>query len=114
MKQWNAALFFQNGMQWAPRFRTIPGLRGDAYDFDVTGISDPENGGRASKSILSPKLSMIFGPSAQTELYANAGYGFHSNDARGATITRDPVRACRRSASRPWRARSRRRRESGA
>ena len=33
---------------------------------------------------------MIFGPFGQTELYANAGYGFHSNDARGATITRDP------------------------
>jgi len=90
VQQWNAALFFQNTMQWAPRFRTILGLRGDTYDFDVTGISDPENGGRASKSILSPKLSMIFGPFRQTELYANAGYGFHSNDARGATITRDP------------------------
>ena len=36
---------------------------------------------------------MIFGPFGQTELYANAGYGFHSNDARGATITRDPGRA---------------------
>jgi outer membrane receptor protein involved in Fe transport len=34
---------------------------------------------------------MIFGPFGHTELYANAGYGFHSNDARGATITRDPA-----------------------
>ena len=91
VQQWNAALFFQNNMQWAPRFRTVLGLRGDYYDFDVTGISDPENGGRASKAIVSPKLSAIFGPYGQTELYANAGYGFHSNDARGATITRDPV-----------------------
>ena len=32
---------FQNDMQWAPRFRTILGLRGDYYHFDVTGISDP-------------------------------------------------------------------------
>ena len=37
VQQWNAALFFQNDMQWAPRFRTILGLRGDYYDFDVTG-----------------------------------------------------------------------------
>ncbi|MCI0635207.1 MAG: TonB-dependent receptor, partial [Actinobacteria bacterium] len=91
VKQWNAALFFQNTMQWAPRFRTVLGLRGDYYDFDVTAISDPANGGNASRGILSPKLSAIFGPYGQTELYANAGYGFHSNDARGATITRDPA-----------------------
>ena len=91
VEQWNAALFFQNTMQWAPRFRTVLGLRGDYYDFDVTGISDPENGGSASRAILSPKLSAIFGPYGQTEFYANAGYGFHSNDARGATITRDPL-----------------------
>ena len=89
--QGNAAVFFQNAMQWAPRFRTILGLRGDYYHFDVTGISDPENGGTASRGIFSPKLSMIFGPYAETELYANFGYGFHSNDARGATIRRDPV-----------------------
>ena len=32
----------------------------------------------------------MLGPFAGTELYVNAGLGFHSNDARGATITRDP------------------------
>nr|MBP9822779.1 TonB-dependent receptor [Thermoanaerobaculia bacterium] len=30
-----------------------------------------------------------FGPWAKTELYLNLGYGFHSNDARGATIRID-------------------------
>ena len=33
----------------------------------------------------------IFGPWTGTELYANAGTGFHSNDARGAAIRVDPV-----------------------
>lgn len=33
---------------------------------------------------------MIFGPFDRTEIYANAGYGFHSNDARGATLRQDP------------------------
>jgi outer membrane receptor protein involved in Fe transport len=32
----------------------------------------------------------VIGPFGGTELYADAGLGFHSNDARGATITRDP------------------------
>jgi hypothetical protein len=90
VKEYSGAVYAQNDTPWTPWFRTIVGLRGDLYGFDVTGISDPENGGDVTKGILSPKLSMIFGPFGQTELYANAGYGFHSNDARGATITRDP------------------------
>jgi len=32
----------------------------------------------------------VIGPFKGTELYVNAGFGFHSNDARGTTITRDP------------------------
>jgi len=32
----------------------------------------------------------VIGPFLGTEFYANAGVGFHSNDARGITITRDP------------------------
>lgn len=51
---------------------------------------DPVNSGEETDAILSPKISVILTPWARTELYANAGYGFHSNDARGATITRDP------------------------
>ena len=33
---------------------------------------------------------MIFGPWAKTEFFINGGYGFHSNDGRGATDTVDP------------------------
>jgi hypothetical protein len=90
VQQGSAALFFQNSTRWSYTFRTILGLRGDVYHYDVVGKSDPENGGTLTQGILSPKLSMIFGPFDQTEIYANAGYGFHSNDARGATIKVDP------------------------
>jgi hypothetical protein len=41
--------------------------------------------------MVSPKFGAVLGPWSGTELYVNAGYGFHSNDARGATITVDPV-----------------------
>jgi hypothetical protein len=44
-----------------------------------------------SAGIWSPKLSLIFGPWDRTEYFVNAGYGFHSNDARGVTIPVDPV-----------------------
>jgi hypothetical protein len=90
VRQASGALFAQTDIPWSGKFRTVLGLRGDLYHFDVVGISNPENGGVVTRGILSPKLSMIFGPFGQTELYANAGYGFHSNDARGVTIRVDP------------------------
>lgn len=65
------------------------GLRYDAYRFKVTS-DDNRNSGEDAKAIASPKLSLTFGPWAHTELYANFGDGFHSNDARGTTIRIDP------------------------
>jgi outer membrane receptor protein involved in Fe transport len=47
----------------------------------------PAASGRASGSKVSPKVSLIFGPWAKTEFFANAGRGFHSNDARGVAGT---------------------------
>ena len=37
------------------------------------------------------RAASSFGPFNGTEFYVNAGFGFHSNDARGTTITRDPA-----------------------
>ncbi len=73
---------------WA---RVYVGVRGDLYWFDVDADSRPENGGREFDGIVNPKVGLILGPWADTELYANYGGGFHSNDARGTTIRVDPV-----------------------
>jgi hypothetical protein len=40
--------------------------------------------------VISPKAGLVLGPWRGTEVYVNAGTGFHSNDARGTTITVDP------------------------
>src|SRR5258708_37318168 len=40
--------------------------------------------------MTSPKAGIVLGPWYKTEFYGNAGYGLHSNDIRGATITVDP------------------------
>ncbi len=40
---------------------------------------------------MSPKFAAAFGPWGGTEFYGNAGMGFHSNDARGAAISVDPL-----------------------
>ena len=85
----SAGVYFENKTEWSETFRTVAGVRGDAYRFDVRG-DNPANSGKAHDSIASPKLSLIFGPWSKTEYYFNAGTGFHSNDARGTTITVDP------------------------
>src|SRR3954464_3775533 len=89
VKETSVGLYMEDTLQITDKFRTIVGVRGDRYNFDVNS-NIPVNSGNASDSIVSPKLSLIFGPWAKTEYFVNYGYGFHSNDARGTTITVDP------------------------
>jgi hypothetical protein len=86
----SAAAYAQNEIAWKPWLRTLAGVRVDGYRFGVDA-SDPANGGISRAGIVSPKGGLVVGPFKGTEFYANAGLGFHSNDARGATITRDPA-----------------------
>ena len=88
--QTSAALYFENKLQWSEKFRTVAGVRGDLYNFDVDS-SRPENSDNRQAAIASPKLSLIFGPWAKTEVYVQGGLGFHSNDGRGTTTRVDPV-----------------------
>lgn len=82
-------VYFQNRTQWLEKFRTVAGVRGDFYRAKVES-DNPANSGEVSASIANPQLSLVFGPWAKTEYYVNLGGGFHSNDARGATITVTP------------------------
>jgi hypothetical protein len=83
-------VYYSNETHWSNRLRTILGVRADTFDFDVA--SDlAANSGMASQSIASPKASVIYSVGGKTELYASAGRGFHSNDARGTTIAVDPA-----------------------
>jgi len=88
--QTSVAPFYEAAIQWADKFRSVLGVRANYYRFDVDS-SLPQNSGKRDDFIASPKLSLIFGPWQKTEYYLNAGYGFHSNDARGTTISVDPV-----------------------
>ena len=89
VRELSAGVYLENVMRWLPGFRSVAGLRYDAYRFAVDS-SIPGNSGKVSAGITSPKLSLIFGPLAQTEVFANYGEGFHSNDARGTTQTQLP------------------------
>jgi outer membrane cobalamin receptor len=87
--QSSVGVFVENATRWTPWFRTVAGLRADAYRAKV-GSDNPLNSGTGNAAIVNPKLGLIFGPWAKTDFYVNAGGGFHSNDARGKTIQVDP------------------------
>ena len=98
VQQTLASVYGQSAVQFSPALRGVFGLRGDRLSAKVNALSDAANSGSASKSLVSPKLSLVAGPFAgagntalaKTEFFFNAGRGFHSNDVRGTTITRDP------------------------
>lgn len=82
--------FYAHQKQWTDRWRTTLGVRADLYDFEVeSGL--PANSGTADDTMISPKANLVYSLSDTTELYVSAGVGFHSNDARGTTITVDPA-----------------------
>ena len=76
--------------RWTPWLRSELGLRADQLRTRVTS-SLPANSGRARDTLTSPKASLVAGPWRDTEFFAAAGRGFHSNDARGTTIAVDPT-----------------------
>ncbi|HEY1304031.1 MAG TPA: TonB-dependent receptor [Vicinamibacterales bacterium] len=90
VQQTSTGLYYQSELEITDRFRMSAGLRGDIYHFEVRS-SLPENSGLDTTGLVSPKLGVVFAPSNTIEVYGNVGYGFHSNDARGVTITIDPV-----------------------
>jgi len=81
-------VFAQNEIEWTPWLRTLAGIRTDASRFRVDALN-AANSGTESAGLVSPKGGVTLGPWKSTEFYVNAGTGFHSNDARGTTITRD-------------------------
>src|SRR5579862_1959202 len=83
----------ENKIEWGPLFRSVAGFRGDVQYFDITSLNQPVNSGTSSDFLPSPKLSLIFGPWAQSELYLQGGFGFHSNDGRGTTLRVQPISA---------------------
>ena len=88
--------YVENQTRWTGWLRTIVGLRGDAYWIGARNIVGGDSG-RIATQLLSPKVNVIVGPWAKTELYFDFGEGFHSNDARGVVARISPATALPRS-----------------
>ncbi|WP_246312194.1 TonB-dependent receptor [Pseudaquabacterium terrae] len=85
-----AGAYGQSALEFTPWLRGVFGLRADALRTRVDSLILADNSGAARDRQLSPKLALIAGPFAKTEVFFNAGRGFHSNDARGTTARFDP------------------------
>lgn len=82
--------FVKLEIQPAPWIRFAGGLRSETFTFDVRNRCETcaeMPAGRNTSSVVLPKVNVILGPWVRTELFANYGEGFHSNDARSAVAT---------------------------
>ena len=77
--------------------RLVGGARLDHFTFrvddrreDLQNVGSATSGAKGA-SRLSPKASMVVSPHDTTDLFANFGYGFHSNDARGVVRLQNAV-----------------------
>lgn len=88
--QTNLGVYVTNETALGPWLRSRVGLRASQFWFDVDSAL-AANSGTESDAELSPKVAIILGPWRKTELYANFGMAFHSNDARGTVTRIDPA-----------------------
>ncbi|MES1195507.1 MAG: TonB-dependent receptor, partial [Steroidobacter sp.] len=89
VRQTSYSLYASDSTQWMNGLRTTAGVRFDQFQFRVNS-SLAINSGNTSDHLLSPKFTMTLGPWSKTEFFIDWGEGFHSNDARGATIKVNP------------------------
>ncbi len=88
----NFYLWAEEDVALTPRVRLLLGLRGDVFTYNVddalegTGTDLPRASGFAQQALVSPKASLVVRASDRLDLFANAGTGFHSNDARDVVI----------------------------
>lgn len=99
LRETSVGAFYDGTLQLSEKLRLTAGLRYDYFDFAVDsllpknshGVDLLANDGDGSDAILSAKANVSYRFNEAFETYVSWGQGFHSNDARGVTITRDPA-----------------------
>lgn len=79
----NTFAFVNEILQVSPQFKLEAGVRIDHFDFEYTdALSSNYQRQNETQAIVSPKLNLSYEINPQIQLFAKAGYGFHSNDTR--------------------------------
>ncbi|MDQ8204957.1 TonB-dependent receptor [Pelagicoccus sp. SDUM812003] len=81
----SSGLIYEAKVDWSPKLRMHLGARLDNVDHRSRSRVGMESG-VASDWLISPKTNIVYTMNDALEWYASAGYGFHSNDARAASV----------------------------
>jgi outer membrane receptor protein involved in Fe transport len=94
VRQQQAFAWVKQDLRLNSRLRLQLALRGDLFRFEVAdrlGAAVPSKAltisGARTTGVLSPKANLAFELTPSTTLFANAGVGFHSNDARDVFLS---------------------------
>lgn len=88
----SGAAFVEADARLAASLRMVAGVRAQRMDALVNDDLRDAGSGHESAQTLLPKLSIIVEPAEDVTLFANAGRGFHSNDARGVVLRQNAAR----------------------
>ena len=87
-------VYLDERIQFFPWLTVHAGGRVDRFDVATDDLReevplDERNNGLATRTLVSPKASLVLSPLRQVDFFVNFGRGFHSNDGRGATYRTD-------------------------
>lgn len=67
-------------------FTLNPGVRIDYFEFDYVNFLSPTFDSQSENEVIvSPKINTIYKANSSLQLFAKAGFGYHSNDSRVVT-----------------------------
>jgi hypothetical protein len=90
VRQYHGFGWIKQAVSLGPAVRLELGMRGDLFRFEVADRLESSasalsrRSGERSAARVSPKLNLAVEVSRGLALFGNAGFGFHSNDARAA------------------------------
>jgi hypothetical protein len=94
VRQQQGSVWIRQELRLDSRLRLQLGLRGDLFHFEVAdrlssaaAVNATRPAGARATAVLSPKANVAFQVTPSTTLFANAGFGFHSNDARDVMLS---------------------------
>ena len=81
--EYNFGFYIDEKIKLGDRFILNPGLRFDQFQFLYVDKLQPTYDRKiVASSLASPKLNLYYTWNERLQLFANSGYGFHSNDTR--------------------------------
>jgi hypothetical protein len=81
-------IFLDETIYLTDKFSVNAGLRADYFIFNFRNYQHDSLSGNKHVPKVSPKLNLYYDLSNSVQVFAHAGYGFHSNDARSAVLTK--------------------------